>query len=178
MSRSIAKRYASALFELADESYQIDKVVVDLDLIHQAFLDSEDFARFIKNPIIPYEKQVDVLEQLFSKKIQKVTFEFLKLLAKKERLDLLDFVALEFKTFVQESQGVIEAEVFAAQKLSAEQEKDIKNQLKKRLDKKVDLLVTVDEDMLGGFKVKIGDEILDYSLDHQLRDFKDAVLKG
>ena len=178
MSQSIAKRYAQALFELADESYQIKKVVTDMELIHQCFLDSEEFRVFVRNPIIPYEKREEALKSLFGKKIEEVTLEFLKLLAQKDRLEFLDLIAQEFKVLVRQAQGIVQAEVVAADKLTDDQAKTIESRLKKHLGKDVELATSVDEDMIGGLKIKIEDQIFDYSLDHQLKSFKSKVLKG
>ena len=178
MKHLIAKRYAKALFELAEDGRQTEKVHADMQLIHQACVDAEDLQDFLKNEVLPAETQEKVLENIFASKIEAVTWVFLKLLIHKGRLEYLDVIAEEFLELVQKSMGAVQAEMIAAENISATQKKDIEARLKKRLHKDVDVNVTVDPQMLGGFTIKIEDQVFDYSLEHQLQSFKEKVLKG
>ena len=100
---------------------------------------------------------------------------FLKLLAHKKRANLLDEVVGEFNILLDEKNGIVNADVKSAVKMNDDQARELVNGLSVRTGKKIRAKMSLDETLIGGFTVKIGDTILDGSVSHQLQLLRKAL---
>ncbi len=170
MSTAIAsRRYASALLEVAVDGNFLEAVTEDLQQILEVLGDSRDLQLALKSPLIRGDVKSRILEGIFAGKVCDKTMTFLKLLAHKKRSELLAEVIQEFGTLLDERNGYLNAEVRSAVKLTDEQAKELVNGLSARSGKKIRARMSLDESLIGGFTVKIGDTILDGSVSHQLQ---------
>jgi F-type H+-transporting ATPase subunit delta len=104
---------------------------------------------------------------------------FLWLLAKNKNLKLAERIVVEFEKYAKEQEGIIEAEVISAQKLTGVLEQELAERIKKEKKvKKVNITNIEDPSLIGGVVVKIGDDILDVSLKTRLDTLKQALTKS
>jgi F-type H+-transporting ATPase subunit delta len=167
-SNRVARRYAEAMLELAEERKQIERVAEDFDLLRRTIAGSRDLASFLRSPIIPKEKKRSILNALFSSRVSGLVVDFLKLLTDKRREDLLGQVAEEFARLRDERQGIVNVEVRAALELTKEQHRALERQFEGVTGKKVRVSVSVDKQLLGGLVARVGDTVFDGSIRRQL----------
>lgn len=174
----VAGRYASALFDLARESSNVDGIEGDL-VNFQALLDeSPDLVRLVRSPMIAADDQAKALAAVLDKAgIGGLTANFLKLVTSNRRLFVIQDMIKVYRSLAAKARGEITAEVTSAFALDDQQITALKEKLKASVGKDVTLLSKVDPSILGGLIVKVGSRMIDSSLKTKLQNMK-AVLSG
>ena len=173
----ISSRYASSFLQIAIEKKILEKTAVDMELILKAFASSRELQRAIESPIIRAEIKESVLSQIFSKKVDSETINFIKFVVNKGRESLLPSIAKRFLELRDEHLGIVQASVLSAFELSDEQKDQLKERFESSLGKKIYLSYQIDNNLLGGFIAKVGDTIFDASVKHQLSLLKKHFVK-
>lgn len=172
----MAGRYATALFELADEAGALDSVQADLDRLSGFIAESEDLARLVKSPVFTAEEQLGAISAILDQAgISGLAGNFVKLVAKNRRLFALPRMIAEFAALVARKRGETSADVTVAQPLSDEHLAALKATLAEKTGKDVKLDVTVDPSILGGLVVKLGSRMVDASLKTKLNSIRHAM---
>lgn len=177
MSRA-ASRYAPALLSAARDAGLADAVERDLSVLRNLIADSPELADFLAHPLIPSATQQETLDRLFAGKLQPLTLQFLKLLAEKGRLADTAAVVEEAWNRLREARGVLCVGVVTAVPLTPAQEKALSEKLAARTGKTIEMSVTVDPALIGGFRLRIGDRVEDYSLATKLETFKQRIINA
>jgi F-type H+-transporting ATPase subunit delta len=160
---TLARPYASAAFELANEQKQYDHwsemlafmAAVAHDGTMRAVLDS---------PRLGEEQAAELFISVCAKRIDDQGRNFIRLLAENRRLTLLPEIAALFEFMRREAEGKIDAEVVSAKEISKEQIAAIAKALKARLGREVNLTARTDESLLGGAVIRAGDLVIDGSI--------------
>lgn len=176
MSHIISKRYAKALFLFSKQRNNSNDVASDLTSLLNVLETSAEFNQFLSNPTIPLEKQLSILKILFHDKISTQTEEFLFFLARKKRLYSLKEILTDFLKLYQADRNILEVKVTSRSALDKLQLSAVTQHLKLKLRKEIEPICFVDPEMIGGIKVQIGDEVLDYSIRAQLNRFKESLI--
>jgi len=171
-------RYATALFELAQEAKSLDQVAVDLDTFSRMMDESEDLVRLVRSPVFAAHDQIRALDALFAKAdIKTLAANFIRLVARNRRLFAIADMIDAYLTLLAAQRGEISAEVTSAEKLSARQVSRLKAELKAAVGSDVLLAQKVDSAILGGLIVKVGSRMMDNSLATKLNTLK-VAMKG
>ena len=174
----LAKRYAHALFELAQDGSAVDVVSGDLAALRRATEASPDLRRLVQSPVFSAEDQARALKAILEKMgANALTAKFVLLLAQKRRLRVLGQITGAYEHLIAAARGETEAEVTAARPLSDPEIAELKSVLKSRLGKEPRLHSKVDPTLLGGLVVKVGSRMIDSSLRTKLDGLR-AVMKG
>src|ERR1700722_4676786 len=174
----LAKRYAHALFELAQDGSAVDVVSGDLAALRRATEASPDLRRLVQSPVFSAEDQARALKAILEKMgANALTAKFMLLLAQKRRLRVLGQITGAYEHLVAAARGETEAEVTAARSLSDAEIAELKSVLKSRLGKEPRLHSKVDPTLLGGLVVKVGSRMIDSSLRTKLDGLR-AAMKG
>ena len=174
----VAKRYVSALFSTASEENALDAVREDLVGVNTLLNGSEEFAQFVSNPMIPEAQSKAVIETLFKGKVHDLSFKFLSFIQQKDRLAELPAICYVFEEFYAEEKGILPVELSIAHEPTESQLEAITQKLADRYSKKINLEVKVDASLIGGFRLNINNQIEDYSVVAQLKEFKNKVLNS
>lgn len=174
----VAGRYASALFDLANEGSNVEGIESDL-VNFQALLDeSPDLVRVVRSPVIAADDQAKAIAAVLDKAgIGGLTANFLKLVTANRRLFVVQDMIKVYRTLAAKARGEITAEVTSAFALNGEQIAALKEKLRASVGKDVTLESRVDPSILGGLIVKVGSRMIDSSLKTKLQNMK-AVLSG
>lgn len=172
MGSKAAKRYAKALFDLCREDQCLDAVHLDLAAMQRLAAECPEFADFMDDPMIPADKRAAVLHLLLDLQANPATLRFLGFLEEKGRLKVLPKIFPVFEDLVHQHRGILKITIYTASPLDAEQVEQIKLRMQARFKKQIEATVEIDPALVGGFKVRVGDSIHDYSIATQL-----AVLK-
>lgn len=161
----IAKRYAMAFFELADETGVIDAVADDLAALSGMLDKSADLERLISNPLLSRKDQNRALQAVAAAAgFNDLTRKFLGVLADNRRLSMLAQIIHALRDEVSRSRGEVTAEVTTATPLDEKQITALTDALKGALGAKVSLDAKTDPDMLGGLIVRVGSKMIDNSV--------------
>jgi F-type H+-transporting ATPase subunit delta len=172
----VAGRYATAMFELALEEKALEKVEADLNRFGQALDAVEDLRRLVRSPVFTAEEQERALSAILEKiKIEGLTANFLKLIAKNRRLFAAPDMIKAFRALLARHRGQTSAEVTSAVPLEEGQVRALQSALKAGLHKDVQLDQKVDATLLGGLLVKVGSRMVDSSLRTKLTSLKHAM---
>ena len=172
----VAQRYATALFELAQETGAIDTVGAALDAFNGLLAESADLTRLIESPAFTAEEQVAAIKTVLEKAgITGIAANFIGLVASKRRLFALPGMIRAYRAKVAEAKGIVAAEVTLAEEPSAAQLKDITATLKDVAGQDVALSVKIDPAIIGGLVVKMGSRMVDASLKTKLNSIRLAM---
>jgi F-type H+-transporting ATPase subunit delta len=173
----IAGRYASALFDLAEEAKATDKVGAALASFASMLQGSEDLQRLVRNPVFTAEEQTAAVSAVLAKaKIDGLAANFLKLVASKRRLFAVDGMIRAYSALVDAKNGVVSAEVTVPAALTDKNRAAVLEAVKGVTDSKsVSLSEKVDPSIIGGLIVKVGSRMVDASLKTKLNSIKLAM---
>jgi len=170
-----SRRYASALLSAAEEGNFLQQIVEELQVIKVVLEHSRDLVQALRSPLVKGDKNIHILEDIFKDSIGEKLFIFLKLVARKKRAGLLPEIIDEFQVLLDEKRGIINVEITSAVKLSDEQSNELVKRLEVYTGKKIRASIAINESLIGGVSVKIGDTIFDGSISHQLQRFRQAL---
>lgn len=172
----VAKRYAAALFEVAERDGAIEAVSADLDLLERFLSELPELRSLVLHPLVTDERKRKVLSDAFGDRMTATTLNFLYLLIRKRRETALDDVIADYRVLVDEKLGRVIARVQSAVPLSAAQVKALKAALSTRTGKNVEIEASVDPSAIGGLRVRIGDNIIDGTVQSGLESVRRQML--
>ena len=168
-----ASRYVKSLLSLAVEKNALEEVHSDMLMFSKLISENRAFELLLKNPIIKHEKKRDILQKVFSGKVHALTMSIFDILTRKNREPLLPAIAKEFHTAYNIHKGIGKATITTAVPLDAALRGEFENITKKLTEKeKVELVESVDKDMIGGFVLNVGDRQIDASIKNKLKALK------
>jgi F-type H+-transporting ATPase subunit delta len=170
---SIARRYAKALFSLADEQDQVEKWSGDLDALGRALASSPELRETLSSPVFEKEQRRGVVGELArSLGFADTARNFLLLLADRDRLAYLPAIVLDFRDLADARLGRIRAKVTSAVPLAPEEAKRIAQKLAQGERTEVILEAHVDPALLGGVVAQVGSLVYDGSVRSQLEELR------
>ena len=172
----ISDRYASALYDLASEKKLVDVVLDDLLFIQSMIKNNKDLKLVIKSPLIKSNDKLEILQNILkSKNPNELSSTFLKVLSKNKRFQKTVDIISQFKNINAQKRGDVLADITSAEKLSNEQQDNIKEQLRTILGDKLSLSYKVDKQIIGGLIIKVGSKMIDTSLSKKINKLKIAM---
>ncbi|MGD8718414.1 MAG: ATP synthase F1 subunit delta [Candidatus Zixiibacteriota bacterium] len=168
----IARRYARALYKLAYREGVVDEVVADFGAFAEVYARDEELRFFLEHPAVPLEGKVDLTGKAVG---QEVTRDFLRFLIEKGRLPLTPSINEDLARVYRRDADVVAAEVTSATPLPDDIRQKLSEVLARVTGKRVELKMIVNEDVIGGLKLKIGDHVVDGTLAGRLREFREIM---
>ncbi|HKK98202.1 MAG TPA: F0F1 ATP synthase subunit delta [Marivita sp.] len=176
ISSGIADRYAMAVFDLAKEGNELDKLESNLDDLSDALAVSPDLTDLIQSPIYSRDAQSSAISAVAAKMgLTKTLQNVLALMASKRRLFVLPHMVTRLRELIAEEKGEVTADVQSAVKLTDAQAKKLAETLKTQVGKDVKINATVDESLIGGLVVKVGSKMIDTSIRSKLNSLQNAM---
>lgn len=164
-SKKISQRYVSAVFGVAVQAGVLAAVEKDLSGLADLIKENADFHNFLYNPLLTRAAQASIAANLLEKiGTHTVTTQFIALLARNKRFDLLPEMIEFFLEKAATSRGEMAAELVVARAISTKESDAIAQSLGKAYNKKINLTVREDAALLGGTIINIGSVQLDGSL--------------
>lgn len=163
-SPKLANRYANALFEFSILENQSEKTYQDIVFLKNTFHDNKELRVIIESPIIEPDKKNEIFSKIFKEDISPITFGFLSLVIKKRREPSLILIFDSYIMHYYEQHNIKIATITTAMKLDEGLQQKIKSLLEDQTKSTIDLRIQVNPSILGGFVIKIEDQLLDASL--------------
>lgn len=173
MSNStVAKRYAIALFELAQQKNELSSVEEDLRELKLVWNSNKELNALFTSPKLSLDKKKSLIREIFAN-ANPIVINTLQVLLDKKRLDEAEYIINEFMVLSNEAQGVAEAKVYSTRELTEEERSSISTVFAKNVGKQsLRIENIVDPSIIGGVRVQIGNRIYDNSLSTKLERLK------
>jgi len=174
MAKGISgKRHAQAVFQIALEEKRVDGWMGDLEKIAVVLGDAE-IAAVLSSPRVSPEKKKDLLDRGL-KGISPMAMNLAQLLVARDRLQLVQSLAVEYRRLMNTYGGLELAEVTTAVPISDQEGEKVGKGLTALSGKKVTLELNVDPDILGGFIARLGDKLIDASARTRLQELRKSI---
>ena len=174
----IAGRYATAIFELADDSKSIPAIEGDFAALRAMIAESADLARLVRSPAFSSDEQAKAMKAVLERiGASDLGTKFVLVLAAKRRLFYLLDIIKSFERILAGRRGEVQAQVTSARPLNDGETAELKAALKAKLGREPRLETKIDPTLLGGLVVKVGSRMIDSSLRTKLTGIR-AAMRG
>lgn len=164
----VAKRYAGALFQIGQEKGTLDHMEAELRVIEEVLQENNTLLPFLQHPGVEKAKKKQLMSDILSQVLPDVRNTLL-LLVDRNRAELISDFVEQFINMMNEEKGIAEAVVYSVIPLSEEELNELSSVFAKKLNKnKLIINNVVDESILGGVKLRIGNTIYDGTLSGKL----------
>ena len=171
---TLARPYAEAVFRLAQNENDLAGWSSRVATL-AAIVSDAQMANLIADPAISVDRIVALMVEVAGASLGERGANFVKVLADNDRLSLLPEIATQFETLKARAEGTLEATITSAQPLSQPQIDDLVAGLKAKFNRAVNVQVAVDESLIGGAIVTIGDQVIDGSVKGRLEKMAFAL---
>ena len=170
---TIASRYAKSLLDLASERGDLEAIIKDMEGLKK-IISNRDFYLLLKSPIVKTDKKLSIFKDIFDKNSNPLTLGFINLLTRKGREGILPEITDEFIRQYNEINNISTIKIKTAIPIGDNVLESIKAKLEESESTfdTVEIETAVDETLMGGFVLEIGDKLYDASLAHKLEAMK------
>lgn len=174
---STARRYAEAVFEIAQRDGTVEEWRTQLNSIAVAVADSADVRR-LEDPHVPFAARAEALNKVLGKDMLPQLGNLIGLVLRKRRVDSLLHIAREYGRLYNRRAGIVEATATSALELDKTELAALTERLENMTGDKIELATTVDPSILGGIQVRIGDTLYDGSVRGRLERLRARLAAG
>ena len=173
---SITVRYAKALFQTALEENQLEVISADMVQLRTIIDESDEFKGLLVSPTLNESQKSKAIISVFKDKLHEYTVNFLLLLIKNKREMYLGDICRNFLSQHKHHMGIKEAVITTAIELEDKHKKEILDSVSRLFESKIDLKAEVDESVIGGFKLRVEDQLIDASISSKLQKIKQELI--
>lgn len=177
MYEYLDKRYALALYQVAEQKGKVEEYLNNLREICNLIYNNKDFYEVIKHPQISTKKKKKMFINIFKGKIDEELLSFLLILIEKDRILYIKEKLNEMEKIHLERNNTLMAIVRTAVPLKEEEASLLKEKLEDKYDKKIEMTTEVDKNLLGGVYVRVGNDVIDGTIKSELDEMKNIMLK-
>jgi len=174
---AIARRYAGAIFELAQKQNALDHTLADVKGIAEVFANRK-LAYLLREPKVPAQRKETALRAALTSKVQPISLNLALLVVQRGLVDLMPKIATELEKFVLDYHNQAIAEVTTAAEMDKAQSDLVKGALERATGKIILMHTRIDPSILGGLIARVGDQIVDSSVRYRLHALQQQLLVG
>ena len=176
---ALARIYAASLFDLAKQGgggpQACESTLGELEDILEMARANPQFGEFLASMILSSSERKSSMQKMFEGRVSDLTYKFLQVVNEKDRLGHLPAIVSAFEQMVQQSYGRVEVDVYTAAPIDQNEIASIRTRLQSMLGKEPVIHAYTDESMIGGLRLQIGDQLIDGSVQTQLRKLREKV---
>jgi F-type H+-transporting ATPase subunit delta len=177
-ANEVARVYASALLDIGQERKILSQLEEELGFVAKLLDDDRDLVLFFNAPGVTKDSKKAFVDRIFNGQLSEISINFLKILIDNNRQLSIRDIHLALIEFIDELNNRQRVQVVASTGLSAEATKKIKDALEKKFSKEIIIEEVVDEAIIGGIVIKIGDLVIDGSLAKDLKNIREKLLSS
>jgi len=168
-NETLARRYATAVFQLAQEAGKIPGVQHDLHTFVQALDADETVRRFFRSPVVDRKEKATIVAQAFAR-LDPIALHTILLLVRKRRENLVETIVAQFDVLERQARGAQELHVTSARPLDEAELDALVQRLAGAYRTTFDVTQTVDPSLIGGLRIMVGDRLVDGTISGRLDD--------
>ncbi len=165
---TIARPYAQAIYDHS-EGWEVDLEQLELAL------KTPEVQMLIDSPKLAYKEKTEVFLSLFEGQIESKTSNLVKVLGESKRISLIPHISKEYRKLLSGVKSSSEVVITSAFELSVEQLGKVTDSLKGRYGDSLTVEQVIDNSLIGGFSIKCGDEVTDYSIKGKLEKLRNQI---
>lgn len=178
MAKLISKTYGEALFELSVEENKSDIFLEEIAQLRQILKENEDFYQLMTHPKIMKEEKLEVIGNVLDGRVQPELVGFFKLIIQKDRYREIDEILQYFLDRIKEFKGIGVAYVKTPIPLDFNQQKAVEDRLLATTGyQKMEMHYDVEPALIGGMVIRIGDRVVDSSVQSKLNELEKQLMK-
>ena len=178
-SNSTSKSYALALYELAKENSELNKVEEGIKGLKTLLNESSDFNEMVLNPIIKKEKKNQIVIEMADRyNFCRTLKKFMSFLTIKNRLFFLNQIIESFLNFVSSNKGELKAKLFSSKELTKTELEKIRTELSKDFKSALNIDYKYDPDLIGGIIIQVGSVMVDTSIKTKLKKLEKNMIEA
>ena len=178
-STETSERYSRALYEVAKESNELEKIETDIKIFLLLFNSNLEIKNFIQNPTHTIETQKKVMDILATKfGFTKNLKNFFLLLIEKRRIFFIQKISENFLKLCSLKRGEIKASLISSKELSNVELDRISKDLSTSMGSSIIFDYKVDKELIGGLKLQLGSFMIDTSIKNKLKKYEKAMLEN
>jgi F-type H+-transporting ATPase subunit delta len=177
MHEYLDRRYALALYEIGEEKGIVEDYLQSIAEIDKLIMGNKDFLDVIKHPQLSTSKKKDMFTCIFKGKVEEEVLTFLLILIEKDRILELNKILTEMKKIHLERSNTLIANVTTVVALLEEEKNELIHKLHLKYNKKIILKEAIDETIIGGVYVRVGNDVIDGTIRGKLDAIKRLTLK-
>jgi F-type H+-transporting ATPase subunit delta len=178
MARLVSTTYGEALFALAKEQSKIDAFTEQIEMVQGVLAENPEFSKLMNHPKIDKDEKIQIVETVFEGRLDKELTGFFRLIVEKDRYNEVEEILSFFMEQVKEEKGIGVAFVKSAKELTDVQKKQIEQKLLETTSfRKMEMHFGVDEALIGGLVIRIGDKVVDSSIATKLSELTRQLMK-
>ena len=174
---AIARRYAGAIFDIGLKQNTLDRTLTDVQEIADLF-SKRKLAYLLREPNIPAERKEKAIRQGLASKVLPTSLNLALLVVQRGLVDLMPNIARELNQLVLNYKNEAAAEVTTATQLDKSTQRQVQQALERMTGKKIVLETRVQPDILGGVVARVGDQVIDGSVERRLKLLQQQLLTG
>ena len=171
---TLARPYAKAAFEYAAQAGQLQSWSDSLSTAGSVAQQS-NVVKLLSSPSLTSQQQATALIEICGDALDGQGQNFLTLLSENNRLQLLPEISLQFDILKANREKAVDVEVIAALELDAEQQQKLSDALSAKLERKINMQVSLDKSLLGGAVIRAGDTVIDGSIRGRLAKLAESL---
>ena len=172
-----ARRYAEAAFQLATRDDALDAYAEGLDLA-AGVAGQGDALEVLRNPARPLKQRTDLVDALLANRVPVPVLRLVGLLVERGRIERLANVASEYHRMLDHERGIVQAVAKTALPLSDDETAALEKKVASMTGRTVNLKIEVDESLIGGLTVRVGDTLYDASVRGRLERLRERLVAG
>src|SRR6266581_165417 len=165
---AIARRYAGAIFDIGLKQNTLDRTLEDVQEIAKLF-SIRKLAYLLREPKIPAERKETAIRQGLASKVLPTSLNLALLVIQRGLVELMSNIARELKQLVLDYKNEAKAEVTTATQMDESQQRQVQHALERMTGKKIQLETRVQPNILGGVVARVGDQVIDGSVERRLK---------
>ncbi len=178
-STETSDRYSRALFEVAKDAGELEKIEMDIKNFQLIINNSPELQNFTQNPTQSISTQNSVIDLLTEKLgFSKNTKNFFLLLINKRRIFFVKKILESFLRLCSKKRGEIKASLISSKELSASELENISKELSSSMGSKIIFDYKVNQDLIGGLKLQLGSFMIDTSIKNKLKKYEQIMLEN
>ena len=178
-STETSERYSRALFEVAQEASDLEKIENDIKNFASLMNNSLEIKNFIHNPTQSKENQNNVIKLLAEKlNFSKNLKNFMFLLIEKRRIFFIAKIIDSFLKLCSQKRGEVKASLISSKELSEVEIENISKDLSSSMGSTIKFDYKVDKELIGGLKLQLGSYMIDTSIKNKLNKYEQKMLEN
>ena len=171
----VAERYAEALFQVGEETSSTTKLYEELNAVVDILKSNKDFFNVLKSPLVSKGEKRDLVEKVLGGQLSSNLNNFLKIIIDKDRVSAIEAILKSYKSLLNDKNNVVEGIAITAVAMTKDEIKELEAKLSSKYNKNVTLKNKVDESVLGGVLVRLGNEEIDGTVKTRLAKMKEQL---